>query len=71
VRDNIGILVINLIFTFSVPGISWQAHVAGLLVGFIVTLAIYYPPRRVHPVVVDARTGATLDTEYQTPNPPQ
>ena len=72
VRDNIGILVINLIITFTVPAISWQAHVAGLLAGFVVTYAIYFPPRRVQPVVVDARTGAALESEYQTPNaPPQ
>ena len=30
VRSNIGILVLNLIITFTVPAISWQAHVAGL-----------------------------------------
>ena len=51
VRSNIGILVINLIITFTVPAISWQAHVAGLVAGFILTFAIYYPPRRVAPVV--------------------
>jgi membrane associated rhomboid family serine protease len=49
VRANIGILVINLIITFTVPQISWQAHVAGLLAGFIITFAIYAPPRRVAP----------------------
>jgi membrane associated rhomboid family serine protease len=45
VRANIGILVINLIITFTVPQISWQAHVGGLLTGFILTFAIYAPPR--------------------------
>lgn len=45
VRSNIGILIINLIITFTVPQISWQAHVAGLLTGFILTFAIYAPPR--------------------------
>ncbi len=70
VKANTGILVLNLIITFTVPSISWQAHVAGLAAGFLLTLAIYYPPRRVAPVVVDARTGAELETEYQAPNPP-
>jgi membrane associated rhomboid family serine protease len=45
VKSNIGILVINLIITFTVPQISWQAHVAGLLTGFVLTFAIYAPPR--------------------------
>lgn len=67
VRANTGILVVNLIITFTVPQISWQAHVAGLLAGFVLTYAIYYPPRRVAPVVVDAATGRALDTEYESP----
>jgi membrane associated rhomboid family serine protease len=71
VRANLGILVINLIFTFSVPQISWEAHVAGLVAGFLLTLLIYAPPRRVAPVVVDANTGNRYETEYQTPEPPR
>jgi membrane associated rhomboid family serine protease len=67
VRANVGILVLNLIITFTVRGISWQAHVAGLLAGFALTYAIYYPPRRVVPVVVDANTGHELETEYESP----
>lgn len=70
VRGNIGILVINLIITFTVPAISWQAHVSGLLAGFVLTYVIYSPPRRVQAVVVDANTGTQLETEYQAPNEP-
>ncbi|HEY6485075.1 MAG TPA: rhomboid family intramembrane serine protease [Candidatus Cybelea sp.] len=70
VRANVGILVINLIITFTVPVISWPAHVAGLLAGFITTFAIYVPPRRVVPVVVDTTTGRSLETEYEAPNGP-
>jgi len=70
VKANAGILVLNLIITFTVPSISWQAHIAGLAAGFLLTLLIYFPPRRVAPVVVDAQTGAELETEYQAPNPP-
>jgi len=70
VRSNIGILVVNLIITFTVPAISWQAHVAGLLAGFVLTYAIYFPPRRLAPVVVDARTGRELETEYEAPLDP-
>jgi len=68
VRANVGILILNLIITFTVPSISWQAHVCGLLGGFILTALIYSPPRRVQPVVTDAATGAELETEYQTPH---
>lgn len=67
IKANVGILVINLIITFTVPAISWQAHVSGLAAGFLLTLVIFTPPRRVQPVVVDARTGAALESEYQVP----
>jgi membrane associated rhomboid family serine protease len=70
VRANIGILVLNLIITFTVPAIAWQAHVAGLAAGFAFTYAIYFPPRRVAPVVVDASTGRELESEYESPRDP-
>jgi len=66
VRSNLGILVINLIITFTVPAIAWQAHVAGLVAGFVLTYALYVPPRRVAPVVVDA-AGRELQAEYEPP----
>jgi membrane associated rhomboid family serine protease len=68
VRANVGILVVNLIITFTVPQISWQAHVAGLLAGFVLTYVLYAPPRRVAPVVVDASTGRELESEYESPD---
>jgi membrane associated rhomboid family serine protease len=68
VRANVGILVLNLIITFTVPQISWQAHVAGLLAGFVLTFVMYSPPRRVAPVVVDASTGREFETEYESPD---
>jgi membrane associated rhomboid family serine protease len=70
VRANIGILVLNLIITFTVPQISWEAHVAGLLAGFALTYVLYFPPRRVAPLVVDAQSGRELETEYETPGDP-
>lgn len=70
VRANIGILLINLIITFTVPAISWQAHVGGLLAGFVLTYAIYFPPRRVTPLVVESATGRELPTEYESPMDP-
>lgn len=67
VKANIGILIINLIFTFAVPGISAWAHVGGLIIGFIATYALYSPPRVAHPTVVDARTGQELESEIESP----
>lgn len=39
------LLVINLIITFSVPGISIWAHLGGLLTGTVATTGILYVPR--------------------------
>jgi membrane associated rhomboid family serine protease len=45
VRANLGILAINLIMTFTVPGISRWGHVGGLVVGFFVAYGIFTRPR--------------------------
>jgi membrane associated rhomboid family serine protease len=36
----IGVLVINAVIGFAVPGIAWQAHLGGLLTGVVVALVI-------------------------------
>ncbi len=66
IRDNLGILILNLIITFTVPNIAWQAHVGGLIAGFIITYVVYFPPRPIAPVVMDA-AGSEYQTEYQPP----
>jgi len=70
IKANLGILVLNLIFTFAVPGISKAAHVAGLISGFILMYAIYFLPRPMPAGVVDARTGAVLDAEFEPADRP-
>jgi membrane associated rhomboid family serine protease len=45
VQANVGILALNLIITFTVPGISRWGHVGGLAVGFLITYAIFTGPR--------------------------
>ncbi len=41
----IPILVINLVFTFAVPGISIAGHLGGLVVGAVMALVLAYAPR--------------------------
>lgn len=38
-----GIILINLVFTFTIPGISWQGHLGGLITGLLVAGAYVYP----------------------------
>lgn len=66
VRANLPILIVNLVITFAIPLISKAAHVGGLLAGFILTYAIYFPPRRIRPEAYDS-SGSALDTEYESP----
>ncbi|QFZ75342.1 rhomboid family intramembrane serine protease [Streptomyces fagopyri] len=45
-RPLIGLLVVNLIFTFTPAfGISWQAHIGGLVGGVVVGYAMVHAPR--------------------------
>lgn len=39
------LIVINLMFTFTFSGISWEGHVGGLVTGAILALAFAYAPR--------------------------
>ncbi len=43
-RQLIIVLAVNLYLSFQLTGISWQAHVGGLVVGAAATAAMVYPP---------------------------
>jgi membrane associated rhomboid family serine protease len=56
-----GILVINLVLTFLVPGISIWGHLGGLVTGALVALGLAYAPRRRRtPVQVVTAGGVAL-----------
>jgi len=42
----IPVIVINLLFTFAVPGISAAAHIGGLITGFLAGLVLFMVPSR-------------------------
>lgn len=54
------LLVLNLVITFSVPGISWQGHIGGLVVGGALAVAYAYAPDRRRDLVHIGATAAAL-----------
>jgi membrane associated rhomboid family serine protease len=57
----VAVLVIDLIFSFSVRGISWQAHLGGLIVGAAIGAALAYAPREIrNRVLAGAVVGTVL-----------
>ncbi len=56
----ITVLVINLIFSFTVPGISIAAHLGGLAIGALMGVALAYPPREIRNRVLVGAVGALV-----------
>ncbi|MCX6483740.1 MAG: rhomboid family intramembrane serine protease, partial [Mycobacterium sp.] len=53
------LIVVNLGMTFTIPGISWQGHVGGLITGALVAAAFVYAPRGSRNAV---QVGVTVGT---------
>jgi membrane associated rhomboid family serine protease len=54
------LLVFNLVITFSVPNISWEGHIGGLVVGGALAAAYAYAPERRRDFVHIGATAAAL-----------
>jgi membrane associated rhomboid family serine protease len=55
----IGVLVVNLVFTFAAPGISIAGHLGGMVIGGIVAAVLAYAPRA-RRTLVQAVGGAAV-----------
>lgn len=70
-----GLLVINIVYSFVVPGIAWQAHLGGMVIGAVAAFGMDYAPRpRLSPVAVAVQAlavtvvlGAVLAVLAQLP----
>jgi len=59
-RQVVMLIVLNLVITFVVHGIAWQAHVGGLIAGTALTAAFVYAPRNSRTLIQVAATAALL-----------
>ena len=57
-QQILSVLVLNIIFSFSIAGISWQAHIGGLIVDAAATAAMVFgPPERRKQLQIGASVG--------------
>jgi membrane associated rhomboid family serine protease len=59
-RQIVTLIVLNLVISFAVPGIAWQAHVGGLVAGALLTAAYAYAPRDRPQVRALVQAGTTV-----------
>ena len=56
-RQVVILIILNLVISFAVPGIAWEAHVGGLIAGGLLTVAFAYAPQRNRTLI---QVGATV-----------
>ncbi len=59
-RQVVVVIVMNLVLTFSIPGIDWHAHVGGLVTGIVIGWAMCYAPRARRALVQWGTTAGML-----------
>ena len=59
-RGVVILIVINLVISFAVPNIAWQAHVGGLVTGGLLTAAYAYAPRQQRALIQAGATAAVV-----------
>lgn len=59
-RPILILIGINLVFTFTVGNIAWQAHIGGLVVGALIALAMVHAPRQRRALVQYGTCAALL-----------
>ena len=60
VQSILGWIGLNLVFTFTISGISWQGHLGGLVSGAVLGVAMAYAPRAKRSAVQWTAVGAVL-----------
>ena len=56
----VSLLVINLVLTFLLPGVSWAGHIGGLITGALVAFALAYAPQPRRTLIQVAGSAAVL-----------
>jgi membrane associated rhomboid family serine protease len=56
----VAIIAANLILTFTVPSISWQGHIGGLVIGALVAAVFAYAPREQRNLIQGGACAALL-----------
>lgn len=59
-RMIVGLIVINLVISFTISNIAWQAHIGGLVAGAALTAAYAYAPRNNRTLIQVAATVALV-----------